>query len=49
MRFLTVFISDSNGLQTIRITHETKDKFAKNFIERVTNSLEQINQEDDDE
>jgi len=36
-------------LQTIRITHEAKDKFAKNFIERITNSLEQINQEDDDE
>ncbi|MES2863261.1 MAG: BatD family protein [Bacteroidota bacterium] len=49
MRFLTVFISDSYGLQTVRITHETKDKFAKNFIERVTNSLEQINQEEDDE
>lgn len=48
MRFLTVFISDSYGLQTIRITHESKDKFAKNFIERVTNSLEQINQEDDE-
>ena len=49
MRFLTVFISDSYGLQTIRITHESKDKFAKNFIERVTNSLEQINQEDDEQ
>lgn len=49
MRFLTVFISDSYGLQTVRITHEAKDKFAKNFIERVTNSLEQINQEEDDE
>jgi hypothetical protein len=49
MRFLTVFISDSYGLQTIRITHEAKDKFAKNFIERVTNSLEQINQEDDEQ
>ena len=49
MRFLTVFISDTYGLQTIRITHEAKDKFAKNFIERITNSLEQINQEDDDE
>lgn len=48
MRFLTVFISDSYGLQTIRITHDAKDKFAKNFIERVTNSLEQINQEDDE-
>ena len=48
MRFLTIFISDSYGLQTIRITHESKDKFAKNFIERVTNSLEQINQEDDE-
>ena len=48
MRFLTVFISDSYGLQTIRITHEAKDKFAKNFMERVTNSLEQINQEDDE-
>lgn len=48
MRFLTVFISDSNGLQTIRITHDAKDKFAKNFIERITNSLEQLNQEDDE-
>ncbi len=48
MRFLTIFISDSYGLQTIRITHDAKDKFAKNFIERVTNSLEQINQEDDE-
>ena len=48
MRFLTIFISDSYGLQTIRITHEAKDKFAKNFIERVTNSLEQINQEEDE-
>ncbi len=48
MRFLTVFISDNYGLQTIRITHESKDKFAKNFIERVTNSLEQINQEEDE-
>ena len=49
MRFLTVFISDSYGLQMVRITHESKDKFAKNFIERVTNSLEQINQEDDEQ
>ena len=49
MRFLTVFISDSYGLQTIRITHDAKDKFAKNFIERVTNSLEQINQEEDEQ
>jgi hypothetical protein len=49
MRFLTVFISDSYGLQTIRITHDAKDKLAKNFIERVTNSLEQINQEDDEQ
>ena len=49
MRFLTVFVSDSYGLQTIRITHEAKDKFAKNFIERVTNSLEQINQEEDEQ
>lgn len=48
MRFLTIFISDSYGLQTVRITHESKDKFAKNFIERVTNSLEQINQEEDE-
>lgn len=48
MRFLTIFISDSFGLQTIRITHETKDKFGKNFTERVTNSLEQINQEEDE-
>ena len=48
MRFLTVFISDNFGLQTIRITHDVKDKFAKNFIERVTNSLEQINQEEDE-
>ena len=49
MRFLTVFISDSNGLQTIRITHDAKDKFAKNFIERITNSLEQLNQEEDEQ
>lgn len=48
MRFLTVFISDSFGLQTVRITHESKDKFAKSFMERVTNSLEQINQEEDE-
>lgn len=48
MRFLTIFISDSYGLQTIRITHDAKDKFAKNFMERVTNSLEQINQEEDE-
>ncbi|MBC5834804.1 protein BatD [Flavobacterium sp. F372] len=48
MRFLTVFISDNYGLQTVRITHEAKDKFAKNFIERVTNSLEQLNQEEDE-
>lgn len=48
MRFLTVFVSDSYGLQTIRITHEAKDKSAKNFIERVTNSLEQLNQEEDE-
>ena len=48
MRFLTVFISDSYGLQTVRITHDIKDKFAKNFIERVTNSLEQLNQEEDE-
>lgn len=48
MRFLTVFLSDSYGLQKIRITHDAKDKNAKNFIERVTNSLEQLNQEEDE-
>ena len=49
MRFITVFISDSYGLQRIRITHEAKDKFAKNFVARVTNSLEQLNQEEDEQ
>ncbi|NHM02787.1 BatD family protein [Flavobacterium difficile] len=48
MRFLTVFLSDSYGLQKIRITHDAKDKNAKSFIERVTNSLEQLNQEEDE-
>jgi hypothetical protein len=47
MRFFTVFISDSYGLQTVRITHDAKDKLAKDFIDRITNSLEQINQEDE--
>ena len=49
MRFLTVFISDSYGLQTVRITHDANDKLAKKFIERVTNSLEQLNQEEDEQ
>ena len=48
MRFFTVFISDSYGLQTVRITYEVKDKLGKNFIERITNSLEQINLEEDE-
>ena len=48
MRFLTVFISDSYGLQTLRITHDIEDKKAKGFIDRVTNSLEQINLEEDE-
>lgn len=47
MRFFTVFISDSYGLQTVRITHDAKDKLAKDFIDRITNSLEQINQVDE--
>jgi len=47
MRFFTVFITDSYGLQTVRITHDAKDKLAKDFIDRITNSLEQINQEDE--
>lgn len=47
MRFFTVFIPDSNGLQTVRITHDAKDKLAKDFIDRITNSLEKINQEDE--
>ena len=47
MRFFTVFISDKFGLQTVRITYEAKDKQAKDFIDRITNSLEQINQEDE--
>jgi hypothetical protein len=48
MRFLTVFISDNFGLQKVRITHEANDKLAKNFIDRLTNSLEQINEEEDE-
>ena len=48
MRFFTVFISDNFGLQKVRITHDAKDKFAKDFIDRVTNSLEQVNQEEDE-
>lgn len=48
MRFLTVLISDSYGLQSVRITHDIKDKNAKSFIERITNSLEQINPEEDE-
>ena len=48
MKFLTVFLSDSFGLQSIRITYEAEDKMGKNFTERVTNSLEQINQEEDE-
>ena len=47
MRFFTVFISDKFGLQTVRITYESKDKQAKDFIDRITNSLEQIDQEDE--
>ena len=47
MQFFTVFISDNFGLQTVRITYEAKDKQAKDFIDRITNSLEQINQEDE--
>jgi hypothetical protein len=47
MRFFTVFISDNFGLQKVRITHDAKDKLAKDFIDRITNSLEQINQEDE--
>lgn len=47
MRFFTVFISDKFGLQKVRITYEAKDKQAKDFIDRVTNSLEPINQEDE--
>lgn len=48
MRFFTVFISDNFGLQKVRITHDAKDKLAKDFIDRVTNSLEQVNQEEDE-
>lgn len=48
MRFSTVFISDSYGLQTVRTTYDVKDKLGKNFIERITNSLEQINQEENE-
>jgi len=48
MRFFTVFISDNLGLQKVRITHDAKDKLAKDFIDRVTNRLEQVNQEEDE-
>lgn len=47
-RFLSVLISDSYGLQTVRITYDIKDKHAKGFIDRVTNSLELINEDDDE-
>jgi hypothetical protein len=47
MRFFTVFISDNFGLQKVRITHDATDKLAKDFIDRITNSLEQINQKDE--